>query len=181
MVGTLSDAEDILQDAYLRWHQSAAEDIKSPVAFLITITTRLCLDRLRDLKVEREQYAVPRLPKPMVNELSPEMQRELADEISVALLAVLERLAPKERAGFLLHDVFDCDYPEVAKMIGKSESACRQMVHRARPRVREARPRFSVTAESHARLLEKFLAAARSGDRKAVMALLAEEAEYTPT
>ena len=178
MLGTRTDAEDILQDAYLRWHQSATKDIKSPVAFLVTITTRLCLDRLRYLKEEREQYVGPWLPEPIVDELSPEMQREFADEVSVAFLAVLERLGPEERAAFLLHEVFEYDYPEVAQIIGKSELACRQMIHRARPRVRDAHPRFSVTTESRDRLLEKFLAAAGSRDRKAVMALLAEEVEY---
>ena len=105
-------------------------------------------------------------------------QRELADEVSVAFLVVLERLGPEERAAFLLHEVFDYDYPEVAQMLGKSEPTCRQMIHRARARVRESRPRFSVTAESRERILTKFLAAAGSGDRKAVMALLAEDVEY---
>jgi RNA polymerase sigma-70 factor (ECF subfamily) len=180
MLGTRSDAEDVVQDVYLRWHQSATKDIQSPVAFLVTITTRLCLDRLRELKQEREQYIRPWLPEPIVDEHvpSPEMQCELADEVSVAFLAVLERLGPEERAAFLLHEVFDYDYPEVAQMVGKSEPACRQMIHRAGPRVRESRPRFAVTVESRDRLLEKFLAAAGSGDRKAVMALLAEEVEY---
>jgi RNA polymerase sigma-70 factor (ECF subfamily) len=170
-----------LQDAYLRWHEADTTSIRSPVAFLVTITTRLCLDRLRDLKQERAQYVGPWLPEPIVDEHipSPEKQREFADEVSVAFLAVLERLGPEERAAFLLHEVFDYDYPEVAQILGKSEPACRQMVHRARARVREARPRFAVTAESRERLLEKFLAAAGAGDRKAVMALLAEEVEYT--
>ena len=120
------------------------------------------------------------MPEPIVddNVPSPETQCELADDVSVAFLAVLERLGPEERAAFLLHEVFDYDYPEVAQMIGKSEPACRQMIHRARPRVRESRPRFAVTVESRERLLEKFLAAAGTGDRRAVMALLAEDVEY---
>jgi RNA polymerase sigma-70 factor (ECF subfamily) len=180
MLGSRAEAEDLLQDAYLRWHQCHTEDIQSPIAFLITITTRLCLDRLRELKEEREHYVGPWLPEPIVDDdiRSPEMQLELADEVSVAFLAVLERLGPEERAAFLLHEVFDYDYPEVAQMLGKSAPACRQMIHRARLRVCESRPRFSVTAESRERLLEKFLAAAGTGDRKAVMALLAEEVEY---
>ena len=181
MLGSRADAEDLLQDAYLRWHQSRTEEIQSPIAFLVTITTRLCLDRLRELKEERKHYVGPWLPEPIVDEHipSPEMQRELADEVSVAFLAILERLAPEERAAFLLHEVFDYDYPEVAQMLGKAEPACRQMIHRARARVRESRPRFSVTVESRERILAKFLAAVGSGDRKAVMALLAEEVEYT--
>jgi RNA polymerase sigma-70 factor (ECF subfamily) len=180
MLGSRAEAEDLLQDAYLRWHQSHTQDIQSPIAFLVTITTRLCLDRIRELKEEREHYTGPWLPEPIVDDdiRSPEMQLELADEVSVAFLAVLERLGPEERAAFLLHEVFDYDYPEVAQMLGKSEPACRQMIHRARLRVCESRPRFSVTAESRERLLEKFLAAAGTGDRKAVMALLAEEVEY---
>jgi RNA polymerase sigma-70 factor (ECF subfamily) len=180
MLGSRTDAEDLVQDAYLRWHQSATEDIHSPVAFLVTMTTRLCLDRLRELKHEREQYVGPWLPEPIVDDFapSPEMECELADDVSVAFLAVLERLGPEERAAFLLHEVFDYDYPEVAQMIGKSEPACRQMIHRARPRVRESRPRFTVTAESRERLIGKFLGAVGTGDRKAVMALLAEDVEY---
>jgi RNA polymerase sigma-70 factor (ECF subfamily) len=180
MLGSRSDAEDVLQDAYLRWHQSATDDIESPVAWLVTITTRLSLDRLRIVKQEREHYVGPWLPEPIVDEYVPsaEVQRELADEVSVAFLAVLERLGPEERAAFLLHEVFDYDYPEVAEILGKAEPACRQMIHRARARVRESRPRFSVAIESRERLLEKFLAAAGSGDRNAVMALLAEEVEY---
>lgn len=182
MLGSRAEAEDLLQDAYLRWHQSNTEDIHSPIAFLVTITTRLCLDRLRKLKEEREHYAGPWLPEPIVDDQipSPEMQRELADEVSVAFLAVLERLAPEERAAFLLHEVFDYDYPEVAQMLGKAEPACRQMIHRARVRVRESPPRFSVTVESRERILAKFLAAVSSGDRKAVMALLAEESNTWP-
>jgi RNA polymerase sigma-70 factor, ECF subfamily len=180
MLGSRADAQDLVQDAYLRWHQSATDDIQSPAAFLVTVTTRLCLDRLRELKQERERYVGPWLPEPIVDEHipSPEAQRELADEVSVAFLVVLERLGPEERAAFLLHEVFDYDYPEVAQILGKSEPTCRQMIHRARARVRESRPRFSVTAESRERILTKFLAAAGSGDRKAVMALLAEDVEY---
>jgi RNA polymerase sigma-70 factor (ECF subfamily) len=180
MLGTRSDADDIVQEAYLRWHQAAAQEVRSPIALLITITTRLCLDRLRDLKDQREQFAGPWLPEPIVEELapSPEAQREYGDEISVALVTVLERLGTEERVVFLLHDVFDYGYPEIAEIIGKSEAACRQMIHRARPRVRDARPRYSVTAVSRQRLLERFLAAAGSRDREAVMMLLSEEVEY---
>src|SRR5262245_7223405 len=142
MLGTRADAEDVLQDAYLRWHEAAGQDIRSPIGFLVTITTRLCLDRLRDLQKERGQYAGPWLPEPMVEDYapSPETQSEIAGEVSVAFLAVLERLGPNERAAFLLHEVFDYDYPEVAQVIGKTEAACRQLVHRALLRMREGRP-----------------------------------------
>lgn len=180
MLGSRADADDLLQDAYLRWHECSTENIESPIAFLVTVTTRLCLDRLRVLKHERERYTGPWLPEPIVEDYaaSPETQLELADEVSLGFLAVLERLGPEERAVFLLHDVFDYDYAEVAEVVGKAEPSCRQMIHRARLRVRESHPRFTVTAESRERLLEKFFAAAGVGDRRAVMALLAEKVEY---
>ena len=116
------------------------------------------------------------LPEPIVDEHapSPETQRELADDVSVAFLAVLERLTPEERAAFLLHDVFDYDYPEVAQTLGKAEAACRQMICRARARLRESRTRYKVSTESRERLLQKFLVAIGSGSHQAVMALLAE-------
>jgi RNA polymerase sigma-70 factor (ECF subfamily) len=181
MLGSRTDAEDLVQDAYLRWYHCATQDIQSPAAFLVAVTTRLCLDRLRQRKQEREQYVGRSLPEPMCDELlgSPEMQRELTEEVSVAFLMILERLGPEERAAFLLHEIFDYDYPEVAQALGKGEAACRQIIHRARGRVRESRPRFLVSAESGERVLQKFLAAIVSGDRKAIMALLAEEVEYT--
>jgi RNA polymerase sigma-70 factor, ECF subfamily len=143
----------------------------------VTITTRLCLDRLRERKQQRGQYVDPWLPEPTVEGLipSPEAQRELADDVLVAFVAMLERLSPEERPAFLLHEVFDYDYREVAQMMRKSEPACRQKIHRARARLREARRRFSVTKRSCERLLQKFLIAARSGDRNAVMALLSED------
>lgn len=177
MLGSRPDAEDLVQDAYLRWHQSATGAIQSPAAFLVTITTRLCLDRLRELKQERETCAGACMPEPVVHDFipSPETQRELIDEASAAFLMILERLGPEERAAFLLHEVFDYDYPEMAQVLGKSEPACRQVIHRARSRVRESRSRFSVSPESRERILRKFLAAIASGERKDVMALLAEE------
>jgi RNA polymerase sigma factor (sigma-70 family) len=180
MLGSRADAEDLLQDVYLRWHQSATHDIQSPVAFLVKITTRLCLDRLRALKQQRAQYVGPWMPEPIVDDHmpSPEMQLQLADDVSVGFLAVLERLGPEEGAAFLLHDVFDYDYREVAQILGKTEPSCRQIIHRARARVRDSRPRFAVTPKSRERLLKKFLAAIGTGDRQAVMALLAEKVEY---
>lgn len=180
MLGSRSEAEDLLQDAYLRWHESDRTGIQSVAAFLVTITTRLCVDRLRALKHERVHYFGERLPEPIVDGHipSPEMQRELVDDVSVAFLAVLERLGPEERAAFLLHDVFDYDYPEVAQALGKAEPACRQVISRARARLRGSRARFRVSAESRDRLLRKFLVAIGSGNRQAVMALLAEDVEY---
>jgi RNA polymerase sigma-70 factor, ECF subfamily len=180
MLGSRSEAEDLLQDAYLRWHESDRTGIQSVPAFLVTITTRLCVDRLRALKQERVHYVGEGLPEPIVDDHtpSPEMQRELADDVSVAFLAVLERLGPKERAAFLLHDVFDYDYPEVSQTLDKAEPACRQLISRARARLRDCRARFRVSAESRDRLLKTFLVAIASGSRQAVMALLAEDVQY---
>jgi len=177
MLGSRADADDLVQDAYLRWHRCSTSNIQSPLAFLVTITTRLCLDRLRVLKQERTRYTGPWLPEPIVEDhaASPETQFELADEVSIGFLAVLERLGPEERAVFLLHDVFDYDYSEVAEVMGKAALSCRQTIHRARARVREAQPRFTVPAESRERLLQKFLTAVGTSDRQAVMALLAED------
>jgi RNA polymerase sigma-70 factor, ECF subfamily len=180
MLGSRSDAEDLLQDVYLRWHDSYSTSIQSAVAFLITITSHLCLDRIRERKRERAGEVERSLSALSVDEHfpSPETQRELSEEVSVAILAVLERLGPEERAAFLLREVFDYDYSELAQILGKAEAACRQMIRRARARVRESPPRFTVTAESRERMLAKFRVAASSGDRQAVMALLTEEVEY---
>lgn len=182
MLGSRADAEDVLQDAYLRWHETTGSDIQSPTAFLITVTSRLCLDRLRQSNRRRTQDIGPGLPEPIVEDSvpSPEQQFELACEISVGFLAVLERLGPEEWAAFLLREVFEYDYPEVAQMLGKSEAACRQLIHRSRTHLRDSHARFAVTRECHERILEKFFAAMGTGDRQAILALLAEEVEYLP-
>ena len=183
MLRSRAEAEDLLQEIYLRWHQSATTDVQSPVAFLVTMTTRLCLDRLRQLKQERER-CVPEPFESVVGDESasgfpsPETQLELAEDVAAAFCAALERLGPGERAAFLLHDVFDYDYAEVAQVVGKTEPTCRQMIHRARERVREPHARFCVTPESRERVLGKFLAAVRTGDPGAISALLAEEVDY---
>ena len=179
MLGSLPDAQDLVQDVYLRWHQSTRDDIESPIAFLVTITTRLCLDRLRELKRQRADYWGLWLPEHVVDDHvpSPEMQLEFSEEVSMAFLAVLERLGPEERAVFLLHDVLDYDYREMARMLGKTESACRQTIHRARAHLRDPRARFAVTREYCERVVKKFFVAVGAGDREAVVALLAEEME----
>lgn len=177
MLGTRADAEDVVQDAWLRWHQADQSAVQSAEAWLVTVTTRLSIDRLRAAKAEREHYVGWWLPEPLVEAVdahTPEAAAELAGELSVAFLWVLERLAPEERAAFLLRQVFDHDYSEVAALLGKSEAACRQMVHRAAERVQQARPRFEVPKEAHRRLLQKFMAAAQSGQRDAMLALLDE-------
>lgn len=179
MLGTRADADDVLQDAWLRWSRTDPSTLESAEAWLVTVVTRLAIDRLRAAKAEREAYVGWWLPEPLVevDERTPEAVAEWASDLSVAFLWVLERLAPEERAAFLLRQVFDHDYPEIAAMLGKSEAACRQMVHRAAERVRQERPRFEVPRDTHRRLLEKFVAAAQSGQRDAIKALLADNAE----
>ena len=179
MLRTRADADDVLQDAYLRWHETTKNDIESPIGFLITVTTRLCLDQLRRWKNEREECTEPWLLESITEDYvpSPEERCEIAEEVSAAFLAVLERLGSEERAAFLLREIFEYGYPEVAELLGKSESACRQLIHRSRTRLRDARARFAVTPECLERVLKTFLAATAGGHRQAVMALLAEEIE----
>jgi RNA polymerase sigma-70 factor, ECF subfamily len=181
MLGSRADAEDVLQEAYLRWHQADIEAVQRPEAWLVTTVTRLCIDRLRALHVEREAYIGPWLPEPVMagDAAPPERRAELASDLSIAFLALLERLAPDERAAFLLHDVFDCEYAEVARILGKTEAACRQMVHRARGRVRRDRPRFAVSESARIALLNRFVAAVHARDQDALLALFAEDATWT--
>ena len=178
MLGTKVDAEDALQDVYLRWHHADKPTLEMPEAWLVTVTTRLCIDRLRAAKIERAAYTGPWLPEPLVEaeSASPEQTVELASDLSIALLSVLERLAPEERAAFLLREIFDVDYAEIARILDKNEAACRQLVHRAKTRVRDERPRFEVTPAAHARLIEKFVAASRVGNIEQLLGLLAPEA-----
>jgi RNA polymerase sigma-70 factor (ECF subfamily) len=181
MLGSRADTEDMLQEAYLRWHQTDVERVQTPEAWLTTIVTRLCIDRLRAARTEREAYVGPWLPEPLVGEEFPPPDRtsELASDLSVAFLVVLERLAPEERAAFLLHDVFDGDYAEIARILGKNETTCRQIVHRARERVRQDRPRFQVNEAARTRLLERFMAALHAQDHEALLALFAADATWT--
>jgi RNA polymerase sigma-70 factor, ECF subfamily len=177
MLGVRADAEDVLQDAWLRWREADHASLQSAEAWLVTVVTRLAIDRLRAAKSEREAYVGAWLPEPIVqvDDRTPESVAELASDVSVAFLHVLERLGPEERAAFLLRQVFDYDYGEVAEMLGKREPAVRQMVHRAAERVRQERPRFVVQPEQHRDLLQKFVAAAQSGQRAAIRALLADD------
>ncbi|UGQ45985.1 RNA polymerase sigma-70 factor [Massilia endophytica] len=180
MLGTRADAEDVVQDAWLRWHEAERGTLQSAEAWLVTVTTRLAIDRLRTRKVEREAYVGWWLPEPLVEleEKTPETAAELASEVSLAVLWVLERLAPEERAAFLLRQAFDHDYADIAAMLGKSEAACRQMVSRAQARVGEERPRFTVPKDAHKELLGKFMQAAAVGDRSAMKALLSDEVQF---
>ncbi|GJI95766.1 RNA polymerase subunit sigma-24 [Duganella caerulea] len=174
MLGTRADAEDVVQDAWLRWHGSDQQAVQSAEAWLVTVTTRLAIDRLRARMAERESYVGWWLPEPIVelDEHTPESSAELASEVSMAFLWVLERLSPEERAAFLMRQVFEHDYADIAGMLGKSESACRQMVHRAQERVQQQKPRFEVPKEQHRELLVRFMEAAKVGDRAAMKAMM---------
>jgi RNA polymerase sigma-70 factor (ECF subfamily) len=181
MLGSPADAEDVVQDAYLRWHQSDRAAIRNPEAWLVTTATRLAIDRLRALKAERDAYVGPWLPEPLMRDTPPPPDRhlELASDLSVAFLVLLERLGPEERAAFLLHDVFDFDYGEIATVLVKSEDACRQIVHRARTRVRSERKRFEVSEAAKADLLRRFRAAVNSADPNTLRGLFAPDATWT--
>jgi len=174
MLGSVAEAEDAVQDAWLRWSR-AGEGVIDPAAWLVRTTTRLCIDRLRAAKVEREAYRGPWLPEPLIEPLT-EDPVERAEDVSVAFLLALERLTPLERAVFLLHDVFDEDYGSVAETLGRTEPAVRQLASRAREHVRDARPRFSVSQDDAARLAAAFVTAAAQGDVQGLSALLAEDA-----
>jgi RNA polymerase sigma-70 factor (ECF subfamily) len=177
MLGSRADADDMVQEAYLRWHGSPTEEVRSPEAWLVTTTTRLCLDRLRELRAERAVYVGPWLPEPLVEEVPPaDAATELASDLSLAFLALLERLAPEERAAFLLHDVFDSDYEEIAAALDKSAAACRQIVSRARRRVRAEKPRVRVSAAARERLVDSFIRAVELRDRDALLAIIADDA-----
>jgi RNA polymerase sigma-70 factor, ECF subfamily len=179
MLGSRAEAEDIVQEAYVRWHQAASGRIDSPEAWLVTTTSRLAIDRLRRLKTERDAYVGPWLPEPIVTTPPPDRHLELSDDLSIAFLTLLERLAPEERAAFLLHDVFDVGYGAIASVLERTEAACRQVVHRARERVREDRKRFDATEAAKAGLLQKFLTALEAQDEKALLELFAPDATWT--
>jgi RNA polymerase sigma-70 factor (ECF subfamily) len=176
MLGSRSDAEDVVQDAYLRF--AGAQGVHNPEAFLVTIVTRLCLDRLRSAKAQREIYVGPWLPEPVFDAegLSAEATTELADDLSFALLLALDRLSPMERAAFLLHDVFDTPFSEIAAMLDRTEASCRQLASRARRAVRDNRPVPAATPDSHARLLQAFSDAVASGNVRQLAELLREDA-----
>src|SRR5215510_13484011 len=178
MLGSLSEAEDIVQDAYLRWHAADRGQVDNPRAYLSRTVARLCLDHLKSARVRRETYVGPWLPEPIVDEtaLSPDSASELADDLSVALLMTLERLSPLERAAFLLHDVFDMEFADIAGVLDRSEGACRQLASRGRAHVSEERPRFRPSEDDVTRLTDAFHRAVLSGDAAQFADLLAQDA-----
>jgi RNA polymerase sigma-70 factor (ECF subfamily) len=171
MLGSVSDAEDVVQEAYLRWRTVDAASVAEPRAFLTRVVTRLCLDHLKSARVRRESYVGTWLPEPV-----PTAELDGSEDLSVALLMTLERLSPLERAAFLLHDVFDVDYTSLAETLERSEAACRQLVTRAREHVRSERRRFEASPGESERVLSAFYTAALSGDASALTALLTESA-----
>jgi RNA polymerase sigma-70 factor (ECF subfamily) len=174
MLGSVAEAEDVVQDAWLRWTR-AGDEVADPAAWLVRATTRLAIDRLRSAKAERARYRGPWLPEPLIEPMSADPV-ERAEDVSVAFLLALERLSPLERAVFLLHDVFEEDYAAVAETLDRSEPAVRQLAARARTHVRDARPRFSVSRERALELAQAFVVASTKDDPKALAALLAEDA-----
>ena len=174
MLGTLADAEDVVQEAFLRWHGADHETIANPDAWLTTVSSRLALDRLRSAQRRREEYVGPWVAEPLVLEPGPEESALRTESLTLGFLALLDRLAPVERAVFLLADVFGVPFDEIAETVGKSPAACRQIASRARGRVRSEAPRF--TANPDRRVVEEFLVAVAMGDVDAVLARLSDDA-----
>jgi RNA polymerase sigma-70 factor (ECF subfamily) len=183
MLGSVSEAEDVVQEALLRVHRTleAGEHIASPRAFVATVTTRLAINELRSARVRREHYVGEWLPEPIITDGhdDPATHVETADSLSLALLVLLESLSPEQRAVLLLHDVFGYGYPEIAEIVGKTEDNARQLATRARREIRTRRPRFQTTRAQHDELARRFFAAAENGDLAALEALLAHDVELT--
>lgn len=177
MLGTPADAEDVLHDAWLRWHAQDKTSLDDPEAWLVTVTTRLALDRLRRAKVEREHYTGPWLPEPLIEpEEHPEARAEYAETLSLSFLVMLERLTAEERAAFLLHDVFDYSHSEAATILGITEDNARQRAHRAKQRLRDERVRFTANAQTQRRLLERFAIAMERPTMENLRVLFTEDA-----
>jgi RNA polymerase sigma-70 factor (TIGR02957 family) len=183
MLGSVAEAEDIVQEALLQVHQAldASEQIASPRAFVATVTTRLAINELRSARARREHYVGEWLPEPIITDSSddPAQQAEMADSLSLAMLVLLERLSPEQRAVLLLHEVFDYRYPEIAAIVGKSQDNVRQLASRARRHLKQRRPRFQTTRQQHEELARRFFAAAEHGDLAGLEALLAHDVELT--
>lgn len=179
MLGDLHEAEDLVQEAYLRWFQGDHDEVQSPEAWLLTVVSRLAVDRLRRAKTARAAYIGQWLPEPVATTEPTDRGVERRQDLSMAMLMMLERLAPEERAAFVLREVFDTGYGEIAGILQRSEAAVRQMVHRARERVRAGQPRFAAPADARGELLRRFLDALAADDQEAVLALLAPDVTFT--
>jgi len=180
MLGSLADAQDVVQDAFLRWHGSVRSDLASPRAWLARIVTRLCLDAMKSARSRRESYVGPWLPEPIIERLETTQPTAVEDQIDapVALMLALERLSPLERAAFILHDIFDMELAEIAAALDRSEAACRQLLVRARAHVGDPRRRFAVDRDEASRLATAFFEAVRTGDALGLRDLLAEAAVF---
>ena len=178
MLGSVADAEDMLQETFIRWQRASEEEIRSTRAFLVTVISRLCINHLQSMRVQREEYVGQWLPEPVVTEVNadPFSLLRVDESLSMAFLVLLERLAPVERAVFLLREVFDYDYPAIAQILAKDEANCRKIFSRARQHVAEIRPRFVTPPQQRERLLSEFLQATASGDMDGLVALLADDA-----
>jgi RNA polymerase sigma-70 factor, ECF subfamily len=180
MVGSVSEAEDLVQEAFLRFHRATSDgaEVQSPKAYLSAVTTRLAIDHLRSARVRRERYVGSWLPEPLVTdpEADAAAHAETADSLSMAFLVLLERLSPVERAVFLLHEVFGYGYAEIAGLVGKGEDNCRQIAARARRHVQARRPRFEASRPQRDRLARRFFAAVQQGDTEGLVRLLAADA-----
>lgn len=177
MLGSLADADDMVQETWLRWSRADMEGLANPRSWLVTVVSRLCLDRLKSAQVQREEYFGVWLPDPYPLR-GREEGSELDESVSIALMLLLEKLSPAERAGFLLHDVFGYSFDEVAKVLGKTSGACRKMVSRAREQIRAGRPRFEPDHAAHELLLSRFLEACREGEMTPLLDILHPEAEF---
>jgi RNA polymerase sigma-70 factor (ECF subfamily) len=180
MLGSLSDAEDVVQDALLKVHRAAPDDVESPVAYLTTVTTRTAIDHLRSARVRREAYVGPWLPEPVAADPAPDAadRAELSDSLSMAFLVVLEALGPEERAAFVLHEVFGYTHRAIAEMLGTTEGASRQLLRRARDHIEGERARYPVDAAHREEVVHRFLAASQGGDLEAFLALLTDDAVF---
>jgi RNA polymerase sigma-70 factor (ECF subfamily) len=178
MLGSVADAEDLVQEAYLRWLKADPSGVRSPKDFLAATVTRLAVDHLRSARVRREMYVGPWLPEPLlgVDDRNPIAATEVAESLSTAFLVLLERLTPNQRAAFLLREVFGYDYPEVAQILDTSEANCRQLVQRAKQGIASGRPRFSGNADTAQELAGQFAAACATGDMDGLLALLSDDA-----
>nr|WP_233222603.1 RNA polymerase sigma-70 factor [Chroococcidiopsis sp. CCALA 051] len=180
MLGTVTDAEDMVQETFLRWQQTTQATVKSAKTYLSAIITRFCIDHLRSARVQREQYVGPWLPEPIATQQTndPGTYVELADSLSMAFLVVLERLSPLERAVFLLREVFDYDYDEIAQIVGKTPANCRQILRRSRQHIAIARSRFPVSHQQQEQITTKFLEASNEGNLSELLALLAKDVTF---
>jgi RNA polymerase sigma-70 factor, ECF subfamily len=177
MLGSVADAEDMLQETFIRWQQAANDNIDSPRAFLVTIVSRLCINHLQSARVQREEYVGQWLPEPIVTDpgSDPLAIIKVDESLSMAFLVLLERLTPVERAAFLLREVFEYEFSEIAAVLGQSEVNCRQILRRARQHVSAMRPRFKVSSKKQNDLLQRFLEAMGTGDMKGLVALLSSD------